>query len=158
VTGVSSDVEHDVYPHVVERAPGSFLMTWTRHATSAPLFSTSAETMLSTSSDGLTWTAPIVASGPSPSTIDVFPYLYPDHARQSWSVLWVTENGVVTQQVPDPLPVNDLDPANLGTLDIPGYTPRVAPSPTPGILWAAWAEYIVSGQPTQKIRQRFLAR
>jgi hypothetical protein len=150
-SGASSDTMHDTFAHVVERAPGSFLMTWTRHPTTDPLFSPSSETMLSTSSDGLTWTPPVVASGPSPATIDVFPYLYPDHARQRWSVMWVTENGTVE------VPVDDLDGASPAAVPIPvgGYTPRLAPSPTPGIYWAVWAE---GTEPTQKIRQRLLAR
>ncbi len=109
-SGVNSDTMHDTFPHVVERAPGSFLMTWTQYPTADPLFSGSSETMLSTSSDGLNWTAPIVASGPAPSRIDVFPYLYPDHSRQHWFVLWVTENGSVQLPIVDPL-----DPANLST-------------------------------------------
>lgn len=149
VTDVSSDIEHDSFPHVVERAPGSFLMTWTRHPTSAPLFSTEAETMLSTSSDGITWTTPEVASDPLASTIDVFPFLYPDHARQSWSVLWTTQNGTVTR------PVDAPDPVVLGTLDIPGYTPRLTPTPTPGIYCAAWVDGPLG---TEKVRHRFLAR
>ena len=58
------------------------------------------------------------------------------------------------------VPVDAPDPANLTTLDIPigGYTPRVAPTPTPGIYWAAWAEYVVTTEPTQKIRHRYFAR
>jgi hypothetical protein len=150
-SGANSDTLHDTFPHVVERAPGSFLMTWTRHPTTDRLFSPSAETMLSTSSDGLNWTAPVVASNPSPGTIDVFPYLYPDHSNQHWSVMWVTENGTVE------VPVDDVEGAIPVTVQIPagGYTPRLAPTPTPGIYWAAWAE---GSDPDQKIRQRFLMK
>jgi hypothetical protein len=153
VTGVNSATEHDTYPHVVERSPGSFLMTWTRWdpGVDPVVVSTTTKTMLSTSSDGLSWTTPVVASGPQ-TLHNVFPYLYPDHARQSWSVLWNTESGVFT------LAADPFDPASLGTLDIPGYTPRVAPSPTPGIYWAAWAEFVGTAVDTQKIRHRFFAR
>jgi hypothetical protein len=152
--GVSSDTLHDSFPHVAERAPGAFLMTWTRSTDADPLSisTTSASaTMLSTSSDGVTWTAPIVASGASGSSINVLPFLYPDDARQSWSVLWTTLNGTVT------LPVDALDPVHLATVEVPlgGYTVRVAPSPTAGIYWSAWAE---GAEPTQKVRQRFLAK
>jgi hypothetical protein len=158
VTGVNSDVESDTYPHVIERAPGSFVMAWTRHPTFDPLTTGTSEVMLSQSADGLGWTPPIVASGPSPARVDVFPYLFPDHAGERWSVLWVTESGVLTQPVDDPLPLANLDPAGLGTLDLPGYTPRVAPSPTPAISWAAWAEDPEQNGSTQKVRHRFLAR
>jgi hypothetical protein len=158
VTGANSAAESDTYPHVVERAPGSFVMTWTRHPTFDPLTTGTSEIMLSQSTDGLGWTTPIVASGPSPARVDVFPYLFPDHAGERWSVLWVTEIGVLTQPVDDPLPLTNLDPGAAGTLDLPGYTPRMAPSPTPGVYWAAWAVDPEQNGSTQKVRHRFLTR
>jgi hypothetical protein len=90
----------------------------------------------------LVWTAPVAVS-PRDATIDVFPHLYPDHARQNWFVVWVTELGAL--DLPEP-------PAPI---DIPGYTPRVLPTATPGIYWAAWAE---GTEPVQKVRYRFLAK
>src|SRR5262249_18674165 len=63
-------------PHVAERSPGAFLMTWTRYdrAQGENVFHPSAETMLSTSADGIAWTAARVASGPSPAKTDVLPF------------------------------------------------------------------------------------
>lgn len=150
LTGLDS-AQNDTFPHVVERARGAFLMTWTRYdqAQGANVFHPSAETMLSTSADGISWTAPRVASGPSPTKTDVLPFLYPDHAGTTWSVLWVNEDGVVT------LPVDGSFPADLTTLPLTGYSPHLAPTPTPGIDWAVWVD---GNDPTQQIRHRFLAR
>lgn len=150
LAGIDS-TQNDTFPQVVERAPGSFLMSWTRYdrAQGENAFHPSAETMLSTSADGLTWTAARVASGPSPTKTDVLPFLYPDHSRTTWSVLWVNEDGVVT------MPVDGSFPADLATLDLPGYSPRLAPTPTPGIYWGVW---VGGADPTQQIRYRFLAR
>jgi hypothetical protein len=150
-SGLSSDLHHDTFPHVVEKSPGEFLMTWTRYdvAEGDNLFNASTKTMLSTSSDGLSWTTPEVVNTSGEPSIDVFPFLYPDHSGQSWFVLWVTEAGVVE------LPVGGTFPDDLVSLDLPGYTPRVAPTATPGIYWAAWAE---GTEPVQKIRYRFFTK
>jgi hypothetical protein len=146
VTGIESAVHHDTFPNVAERAPGDFLMTWTRYDLADSLFSLGTQTMLSTSADGLSWTAPVALSSASASK-DVFPHLYPDHARQNWFVVWVTESGTLDLRIGGSEP-----PAPI---DIPGYTPRVLPTATPGIYWAAWAE---GTEPIQKVRYRFLAK
>jgi hypothetical protein len=59
----------------------------------------------------------------------------------------VTESGTLD------LRVGGTEPA--APIDIPGYTPRVFPTATPGIWWAAWAE---GTEPIQKVRYRFLAK
>ena len=150
LTGLGSSA-NDAFPHVVERAPGSFLMTWTRYdrAQGENYLHPSAETMISTSADGLSWTPARVVSGPSPAKIDVLPFLYPDHSGTAWSVLWVNDDGVVT------LPVDGSFPQDLAVLDIPGYSPRLAPTPTAGIDWAVW---VGGSDPTQQVRHCFLSR
>jgi hypothetical protein len=150
--GVSTGLHHDTFPNVVERSPGAFLMTWTRYDLSDGdnLFNASTRTMLSTSADGLAWTSPVSLNEATYlTTIDVFPHLYPDHARQRWYVVWVTEAGTVD------LPIDGTFPDDLVTLDIPGYTPRVAPTATPGIYWAAWVD---GAEPLQKVRYRFFEK
>jgi hypothetical protein len=152
VAAVSSDLHHDTFPNVVEPSPGSFLMTWTRYdlADGDNLFNLSTRVMLSTSTDGLAWTAPVALNEATYlATIDVFPHLYPDHARQNWFVVWVTEAGTVD------LPIAGTFPDDLANLAIPGYTPRIVPTATPGIYWAAWAE---GTEPLQKVRYRFFAK
>jgi hypothetical protein len=148
VDGIESPLHHDTFPNVVERGPGDFLMTWTRYdvAEGSNLFNVSTQTMLSTSVDGINWTAPVALSSATAS-IDVFPHLYPDHARQNWFVVWVTESGALD------LRVGGSEPA--APIDIPGYTPRVLPTATPDIYWAAWAE---GTEPTQKVRYRLLTK
>jgi hypothetical protein len=144
------DTDSDTFPHVAERGPGDFLMAFTRYdaAQGENYLHPSAETMSSTSQDGIGWTTPEVKSGPSPAKTDVFPWLWGD-GRGGWSVLWVNEDGVTS------LPVDGDFPADATSLAIPGYTPRLVPTPTPGIFWAAWVE---GGEPTQKVKHRFLAR
>jgi len=149
VTGLAT-ADHDTFPHVVERAPGAFLMAFTRYAFAQGdnLFHSSSETMLSTSTDGLAWTEPVAASGPSADHVDVFPWLFQER-NGGWSVLWVREDGTVS------LPVEGSFPGDLQTLPLPGYTPRLVRTPTPGIGWAAWVE---GTDPTQKVKIQFLER
>lgn len=136
---------------MVERGPGSFLMTWTRYdrAQGENAFHPSAETMLSTSVDGIAWTPARVASGPSPTRTDVLPYLYSDHPATIWSVLWLNEDGVVT------LPVDGIFPRDLESLDLSGYSVRLAPTLTSDVDWAVWVE---GSEPVQQVRYRFLPR
>jgi len=150
LTGLDS-TQNDTFPHVVERVPGSFLMTWTRYdrAQGENAFHPSAETMLSTSVDGIAWTPAQVASGPSPTRTDVLPYLYSDHSATIWSVLWVNEDGVVT------LPVDGTFPRDLESLDLSGYSVRLAPTLTSGLDWAIWVE---GSEPAQQVRYKFLPR
>ncbi|HTO96541.1 MAG TPA: sialidase family protein [Myxococcales bacterium] len=148
LTGLDS-TQNDSFPQVVERAGNSFLMTWTRYdqALGENVFDPSAETMLATSSDGLDWTDVRVASGPSPAKTDVFPFLYSDLSGAFWWVLWVNEDGVVN------LPVDGIFPQDLAKVDISGYSPRVAPTPSEGIYWAVW---VGGSDPTQQIMYRFM--
>jgi hypothetical protein len=147
---VNSDTLHDTFPHVVERAPGSFpdldATPHQRLAVQPERGDDALDVVGRAQLDGARR-----RKGPSPGTIDVFPYLYPDHSNQHWSVMWVTENGTVE------VPVDDVEGAIPVIVQIPtgGYTPRLAPTPTPGIYWAAWAE---GSDPDQKIRQRFLMK
>jgi hypothetical protein len=150
LAGIESP-QNDTFPHVVERAPGSFLMTFTRYdrAQGANAFDPSAETMLSTSADGLTWTPARVVSGPSLTKTDVLPWLYAEQSGSAWSVLWVNEDGVVS------LPIDGRFPQDLKPLDIPGYSPRLLPTPTPGLDWAVW---VAGTDPLQQIQYRFQLR
>jgi hypothetical protein len=156
--GVSSDVDHDTFPSVVEASPGQYLMAWTRYdlVEGGNLFNATTDTMLASSSDGLAWSAPVVLSDDDQTpAIDVFPYLYPDHARERWSALWMTARVGATEATVVDLPTDGAFPTDLGTLDLPGYTPRVAPTPTPGIYWGAW---VAGDAPDQKIEHRFFER
>ncbi|MFT3912613.1 MAG: sialidase family protein [Anaeromyxobacteraceae bacterium] len=141
---------NDAFPHVVERGPGEFLMAFTRHdlALGENVLDRSAETMLSTSADGLTWTAPVVASGPDAAHTDVFPWLFAER-NGTWSVAWVREDGTVVRPVAGPFTG---EPEHL---PVPGYTPRIVRTPTPEIVWAVWVEGM---EPTQQVRYRFLER
>jgi len=67
----------------------------------------------------------------------------------TWSELRVNEDGVVT------MPVDGVFPRDLTTLDLTGYSPRVAPTPTAGIDWAVWVD---GADPLQQIKYRFLQR
>lgn len=159
LNGVNPDGFHETYPYVSQREDGQFLMTWTRYDGSAswldPLQVThepSTETMFSTSSDGLDWTAPIAVSS-DPTAIDVFPSLYADQAG-TWHVLWLTTTTVATgATVERSMDGGPTDPVSRP--EIAGYTGRVVATATPDIYWGTW----VSGaDPYQKVRYALFSR
>jgi hypothetical protein len=87
--------------------------------------------------------------------IHVFPYLYPDHSGAQWSVAWMMAvEGSTGADVVD-LAIDGTFSTDLGMLDIPGYTPRIAPTATPGIYWAAWAR---GEAPLQNVGYRFFEK
>jgi hypothetical protein len=152
VAGVQSATEHDTYPHAAQTAANSFYLTWTRFDASAGdvLIHASMQTMFATSSDGMTFSTPtLVSRDANMPVVDVFPYLYSNHARSEWSIVWVTPTGTVS------LPVTGTYPNDSVRLDLPGYTPRIAPTPTPGVYLAVWVE---GTEPTQKVKYRFFSR
>ena len=146
--GVDDAASNAVFPHAVEVSPGAFLLAFTRYDLAAgdDAFDPSAEVLVSSSADGVQFDAPTVVSGPSPARVDVFPWIYPESDGR-WSVLWVTESGTLTRPL-------DLSSAEA-PIDIPGYSPRLVPTPTDRLYWAAWVE---GTDPNQQVRWRFVSR
>lgn len=156
--GVNEDATHNTYPHVLQRAGGSFVMTWTRYDAAQPndvlqvIQEPSTVTMLSTSADGVAWTPP-VAMSEAGAAIDVFPSLFADPADRPF-VLWTTTafGAPVTAE----LAAGASYPGGVVQRpEISGYTARLLATPTPGIFWSVWVEGPAG---TQKVRHRFLAR
>lgn len=145
--GLDTESTHEQYPQVARAADGTTWITWTRydavespdpsHVVDVP----STDTMLASSADGLTWSAPR-RLGES-AAVDVFPILYADR------VSWRTEATSVE------LPVGGAYPDDLVERpELTGYTARVVVTHTPGIVWAAW---VAGSRPNQKIEHAFLA-
>jgi hypothetical protein len=163
LSGVNPDTSHNTYPHVVQRDDGVFQMTWTRYDAGAGsdvlqvLEEPSTDTMFSTSTDGLTWSAPVVMSdGGAGPAIDVFPYLYADHAGARWYVTWRTTALGGAGGAAVELPVGAAYPGDLVERpEIAGYTGRVLATPTPDVFWAVWVR---GPAPAQKVEHRFFAK
>jgi hypothetical protein len=154
---VNAAGSHNTFPYVAQQSDGQFLMTWTRYDGSGGsgvldlLGEPSAQTMLSTSSDGVTWSTPVEMSG---TGLDVFPTLYEDHAG-SWFLTWLT-----TAFAPGG---NQVELAVGGTYpdgvvmrpEVAGYTGKIVATVTPGLFLAA---SVTGSTPTQKIDGRFFRK
>ena len=160
LVGVNPDTSHNTYPHVAQRADGTFVMTWTRYDSSAPsnvlqvIMEASTETMYSTSVDGISWTTPITLSGGSAEgAVDVFPWLHSDHAGAQWYVTWLsaTTSGVTVE-----MPVDGTYPDDrVERPELAGYTARVVATATPGVFFAAWVE---GNDPVQSVIGRLFTK
>jgi hypothetical protein len=154
---VNATGTHNTFPYVVQRADGSFVMTWTRYDGSGGsgvldvLSQPSSQTMLATSSNGATWSDPIALSGEG---LNVFPQLYADHAGV-WLATWLTTafspdgdqvEMVLGGTIPDDLAMR---------LEIAGYTAKLVASATPGVFFGA---SVIGSNPNQKIEGAFFRK
>ena len=89
------------------------------------------------SATGATWDDPRTVAARDEAAVALFPTLYADHAGR-WFVAWLgaaaTGSGVVE------LPLDAIGSGTPAPLPIPGYSPRVVATPTPGVFVAAWVE------------------
>jgi hypothetical protein len=161
LVGVNDAATHQSYPHVVQRGDGSFLMTWTRWDAAASadpvqvVAQPTSDTMVATSVDGLSWSTPRRMSDAAAGAVDVFPHLFAIDGGEAFTITFrTTARGVPTgSQVT--IPVDGDYPADaVDRAEIAGYSARVVPTATPGVLWGAW---VVGAEPTQKVQHRFLA-
>ncbi|HVE87160.1 MAG TPA: sialidase family protein [Myxococcales bacterium] len=162
LSGVNDDATHNTFPFVVQREDGQFLMVWTRYRASASadvlavLSEASTETMTSTSSNGIDWAEPVPVSSGGGQSVDVFPSLYPDAARSSWTALWLTaRQGAPSGDVVEVALDGALPAEPTARPEITGYSPRAAPLATPGRFLGVW---VAGASGRQKIRFDFFSR
>lgn len=161
LAGLDDGMSHDSYPDVARRADGTYVLTWTRYDGAADpsppriLDTTTTETMVATSSDGLTFAgATVISDGGPDREIDVFPHLFFDQTG-ALHVTWIT-TALSTAGDQVELPVGGHYPADrVLRPEIRGYSASIVATRTPDVYFAAG----VTGQdPLQEITGRFFRR
>jgi hypothetical protein len=156
VAGIESTLFHDSYPVVAERADDTFVMAWTRYDAAASsdvlqvVSEPSTDTMLATSPDGTAWSTPLIMSG-SAGEVDVFPWLYADHAG-ALSLTWKTSAAGVAQL---DVPITGTYADAVVVPELAGYSAKMVALPTPDLFWGVWVE---GNDPTQKIAMQFFEK
>jgi hypothetical protein len=156
VTGIESSAFHDSYPMVAQGTDGTFLMTWTRYDAAAPsdvlqvVSEPSTDTMFATSADGTAWSTPQTMSGGA-GEVDVFPWLYADHAGAFW-LTWKTAASSVAQlEVPTTGSFADA----VVRPELTGYSAKILALPVADLYWGVWVD---GSDPTQKIAMQFFEK
>jgi len=157
LNGVNDDATHNTFPFVVQREDGRFLMVWTRYSGSASsdvltvLSEPSTETMMSTSSNGIDWDAPVLVSAESgDGAVDALPSLYADFTGASWTALWLTAaEGSSAGSAVEAAVADSAVGAAAARPEITGYSPRVVPLDGGGRFLGVW---VAGASGRQKIR------
>src|SRR5262249_17392979 len=132
---VNDPAAHDHLPFLA-RADAGLTLAWVRCDTTnmTPWANPSADVFLSTSADGVRWTAPANVTHDA-NVIDVFPGLY-RRFDGAWSLAWVTTAESASGSVVD-LPVAGIAAYPAGRTDLPlaGYSPRIVATPRDGVYF-----------------------
>jgi hypothetical protein len=153
---INSATEHDHLPYAAWTG-SELTLVWVRHDTSqpAPWLNPPPTSHLyyATSADGAAWSAAAPITNDAGPIVNVFPFLY---RRQggAWRLLWLS-----TRTGPPSvfeLPVSGLAsyPAGVSenTALPPGYSHRVARTPTSGVYVGAWVQ---GPEGSQEVYYRF---
>ncbi|MEZ5498120.1 MAG: sialidase family protein [Steroidobacteraceae bacterium] len=149
----------NVFPYVVQRSDGQFLMTWVRYEAAIPdavdtLREISTDVLWATSADGVVWSSPAtVSDADTLAEIDILPSLYLHTVRNNWNIIWRTGSNPADPGRSVEMPVGGSYPTDLLTRpELAGYSARILATPTTGIFWGVW---VAGDEPRQKIHHRF---
>jgi len=157
LTAINSTTEHDQLPFVARTGSG-LTMVWVRHDTSEPKpwLNPKSQLYLSTSPDGLSWSAPLQVTNEAGNVVHLFPSIVTANTGGQ-SLLWLsTRDGSAR--------VYEILVANAGqypatvteVIALPdGYSHRVAATPTAGVFLGAWVQ---GPEGAQDIHYRFFER
>jgi hypothetical protein len=153
LTAINSTTEHDQLPFVARTGVG-FTMVWVRHDTSQhlPWLNPKSQLYLSTSPDGVSWSAPLQVTNDAGNVVNLFPFILSGR-----SLLWLsTRDG--TPKVYEILlaKANQYPAAVTEVTALPyGYSHRVAETPTTGVFLGAW---VLGPVGVEEIHYRFFER
>lgn len=132
---VNDPAAHDHLPFLA-RTGADLTLAWVRCDTTnaTPWENPSADVFLSTSTDGVRWTAPANVTHDT-GVLDVFPALY-ERFGGAWSLVWVSTAASPSGTIFD-LPVAGVAgyPAGRAALPLAGYSPRIVATPRPGVYF-----------------------
>ncbi len=141
---VNSDTLHDHLPFA-SFIDDSVRLVWVRHDTTRPNPWESppprSHLFYSSSTDGMNWTLPVRITSDTGLVVNVFPFLYAGHDGTR-RLVWLSTRSGVAEVVELPLEEAHLFPAGLSVVSElpPGYSHRIAATPTPGVYLGVWVQ------------------
>ena len=140
-TRITQNALSDDYPFIMQNDNGEYLLTWSRVDESFGAFNPTAENLLVTSTDGLTWSAPQVISPPDPTTdfTDILPHLCSETSGNKISVAWTSDrSGVGGDIFSSPLDQAGSNTFIQLTQGGTSYSCRLTPTQTKSIYMMVW--------------------
>ncbi len=159
VPGVNSSTEHDHLPFAAWTG-SEFTLVWVRHDTSQPSPwlnpPPNSQLYIATSPTGALWSAPAPITNDAAPIINVFPQLYPGQDG-AWRIVWLSTRAGAPAVFELPLVNASVYPTGVveDTFLPPGYSHRIAPTPTPGVYLGAWVQ---GPEGAQDVYYRFFDR
>jgi hypothetical protein len=141
VAGINSAAEHDHLPFAA-RTSDRVALVWVRHDASQalPWLNPKSDLYYASSTDGLTFTAPVPVTSEPGSVVNLFPQLYSSHAGD-WNILWLSTRAGAPKVYEQPLGFVGQYPQGVVERVLPdGYSHKIAATPTAGVYLAAWVQ------------------
>jgi hypothetical protein len=156
---INSDTLHDHLPFA-SFIDDSVRLVWVRNDTTranpwegpTPL----SNLFYASSVDGMNWSGAIRVTNDTGRVANVFPFLYPAH-EDSWRLAWLSTRSGVAEVVELPFAYAHVfpnAPAVVAELP-PGYSHRIAATPTPGVYLGVWVQ---GPEGQQDVYYRFFER
>lgn len=142
--GINSPTLHDHLPFAM-RTGSQITLVWVRHDTrnTAPWLTPSPKSDLfsATSSDGLAFSIPVQITRETGDVVNVFPALYP-RDDGSWWLVWLSTRAGPAKVFELPLTMFGQYPSGVveDTWLPPGYSHRIAPTPTAREYLGVWVQ------------------
>ena len=137
----NSATEHDHLPFLARTAANELTLVWTRFAGESDfILNPRSDLMMSKSSDGVTWSAPVRVTADQRGQ-NLFAQLYQKHDG-TWSLLWLSTCTGAPLMYEIPALGAASFPAGLreNNLLLPGYSHRLARTPVLGEYLACWVQ------------------
>ena len=153
--GVNSPAEHDHLPFAA-RTGSEVSLVWVRHDTTEPLpwLNRKSDLLYSASPDGLAWRPPTRVTNDAGNVVNLFPTMFAGFDDR-WAALWLSTRAGDPRVFELPLAsVGSAGGSENGSLP-PGYSHKVAATPTPGVYLAAWVQ---GPEGSQDVYYRFFRR
>lgn len=156
VPGINSATEHDHLPFAA-RVGAGYTLVWVRHDTSQPAPwlnpPPTSHLYVSTKPDGSPWLAAAAITNDAGPVVNVFPEIY-RRQNGAWTIAWLSTRLGPAKVFELPLANVNMYPTGIrenASLP-PGYSHRIAPTPTPGVYLGAWVQ---GPEGSQEIYYRF---
>jgi hypothetical protein len=142
LTALNSATEHDHLPFAA-RTGGDITLVWVRHDTSQalPWLNPKSDTFYATSSNGLSWSAPVQITREAGKVVNLFPALYSGLDGQS-SLVWLSTRLGPPKVFEVPLASAGRYPEGVveNTLLPAGYSHKITATASPRVYLGVWVQ------------------